>query len=223
MKVTVAILLALAILLPLMGSVDAQSRRRRSGLVAYRTRQLRALRARQMQMLRMRALHRRRRNRRIPPWVYFKTPNEKGERKIELEDLQLWKNMDLNKDGKLTVAEYERFSRSPGAQKFVRNMKEHKAVEQWAAKIGIDVAKAKAAMMLGANAQRRRAYLHRQRNARVLAHRRRAAIARRNRMAAYKRRQRRTNFWAKLGINPFLQQQYYSAMKQSSGRRGGEL
>merc|ERR1712183_320605 len=168
-------------------------------------------------MLRMRALHRRRRNRRIPPWVYFKTPNEKGERKIELEDLQLWKNMDLNKDGKLTVAEYERFSRSPGAQKFVRNMKEHKAVEQWAAKIGIDVAKAKAAMMLGANAQRRRAYLHRQRNARVLAHRRRAAIARRSRMAAYNRRQRRTNFWARLG------QQYYSAMKQSSGRRGGEL
>merc|ERR1712183_595936 len=119
MKVTVAILLALAILLPLMGSVDAQSRRRRSGLVAYRTRQLRALRARQMQMLRMRALHHRRRNRRIPPWVYFKTPNEKGVRKIELEDLQSWKNMDLNKDGKLTVTEYERFSRSPGAQKFV--------------------------------------------------------------------------------------------------------
>jgi len=145
------------------------------------------------------------------------SPNEKGQRKIELEDLQLWKNMDLNKDGKLTIAEYERFSRSPGAQKFVRNMKEHKAVEQWAAKIGIDVAKAKAAMMLGANAQRRRAYLHRQRNARVLAARRRAAIARRNRAVAYKRRQRRTNFWAKLG------QQYYSAMKQSSGRRGGEL
>lgn len=77
------------------------------------------------------------------------TPDEKGQRKIELEDLQLWKSMDLNKDGKLTIAEYERlvssrfltkftnyssrFSRSPGAQKFVRNMKEHKAVEQWAA------------------------------------------------------------------------------------------
>jgi len=219
MKIYVALLLALAILLPLLGSVDAQAlrRRRSSGLMAYRARQLRALRARQLQMMRMRALHRRRRGRRIPPWVYFKTPNEKGQRKIELEDLQLWKNMDLNKDGKLTVAEYERFSRSPGAQKFVRNMKEHKAVEQWAAKIGIDVAKAKAAMMLGANAQRRRAYLHRQRNARVLAARRRAAIVRRNRMAAYKRRQRRTNFWAKLG------QQYYSAMKQSGGRRGGEL
>jgi len=145
------------------------------------------------------------------------TPNEKGERKIELEDLHLWKNMDLNKDGKLTIAEYERFSRSPGAQKFVRNMKEHKAVEQWAAKIGIDVAKAKAAMMLGANAQRRRSYIQRQRNARVLAARRRQAIARRNRMAVLKRRQRRQNFWAKLG------QQYYTAMKQSQGRRGGEL
>merc|ERR1719427_1256888 len=74
-------------------------------------------------MMRMRAMHRRRRNRRIPPWVYFKTPNDKGERKIELEDLQLWMNM----DGKLTIAEYERFSRSAGAQKFVRNIKEHKA------------------------------------------------------------------------------------------------
>merc|ERR1719427_1505601 len=158
-------------------------------------------------MARMRHMHmRRRRGRRIPPWVYFKTPNDKGERKIELEDMQLWKNMDLNKVGRLTIAEYERFARSPNAQRFVRNMKEHKAVEQWAAKIGIDVAKAKAAMMLGANAQRRRSYLARQRK-----------------MAAYKRRQRRTNFWAKLGINPFLQQQYYSAMKQSSGRRGGEL
>merc|ERR1712168_311036 len=77
------------------------------------------------------------------------TPNDKGERKIELEDMQLWKSMDLNKDGRLTIAEYERFARSPNAQRFVRNMKEHKAVEQWAAKIGIDVAKAKAAMMLG--------------------------------------------------------------------------
>merc|ERR1712183_206345 len=114
-------------------------------------------------MARMRHMHmRRRRGRRIPPWVYFKSPN---------------------------------------AQRFVRNMKEHKAVEQWAAKIGIDVAKAKAAMMLGANAQRRRSYLARQRNARILAARRRAAIIRRNKVAAYKRRQRRTNFWAKLGIN----------------------
>merc|ERR1711872_1165808 len=55
------------------------------------------------------------------------TPNDKGERKIELEDMQLWKNMDLNKDGRLTIAEYERFARSPNAQRFVRNMKEHKA------------------------------------------------------------------------------------------------
>ena len=35
-------------------------------------------------------------------------PNAKGEKKIELEDLHLWKSMDLNKDGKLTIAEYER-------------------------------------------------------------------------------------------------------------------
>merc|ERR1712002_276417 len=145
------------------------------------------------------------------------TPNDKGERKIELEDMQLWKSMDLNKDGRLTIAEYERFARSPNAQRFVRNMKEHKAVEQWAAKIGIDVAKAKAAMMLGANAQRRRSYLARQRNARILAHRRRAAIIRRNKMIAYKRHQARKNYWARLG------QQYYNAMKASAGRRGGEL
>jgi len=150
------------------------------------------------------------------------TPNDKGERKIELEDMQLWKNMDLNKDGRLTIAEYERFARSPNAQRFVRNMKEHKAVEQWAAKIGIDVAKAKAAMMLGANAQRRRSYLARQRNARILAARRRAAIIRRNKMIAYKRHQARKNYWARLGY-PYLQQQYYNAMKASAGRRGGEL
>lgn len=37
-------------------------------------------------------------------------PNDKGERKIELEDMQLWKNMDLNKDGRLTIAEYERWA-----------------------------------------------------------------------------------------------------------------
>jgi len=144
-------------------------------------------------------------------------PNDKGERKIELEDMQLWKNMDLNKDGRLTIAEYERFARSPNAQRFVRNMKEHKAVEQWAAKIGIDVSKAKAAMMLGANAQRRRSYLARQRNARILAARRRAAIIRRNKMIAYKRHQARKNYWARLG------QQYYNAMKANAGRRGGEL
>lgn len=56
-------------------------------------------------------------------------------------------------------------------------------------------------MMLGANAQRRRSYIQRQRNARIMAARRRAAIHRRNRMIAYKRRQRRQNYWAKLGVN----------------------
>merc|ERR1719376_461685 len=57
--------------------------------MAYRARQLRALRARQMQMARMRHMHmRRRRGRRIPPWVYFKKPNDKGDRKIELEEVE---------------------------------------------------------------------------------------------------------------------------------------
>jgi len=210
MKIYVALLLALAILLPLLGSVDAQAD---DGVEVADDEAKAEELIKEAEISDDKAEE----SADEAPADDAETPNEKGQRKIELEDLQLWKNMDLNKDGKLTVAEYERFSRSPGAQKFVRNMKEHKAVEQWAAKIGIDVAKAKAAMMLGANAQRRRAYLHRQRNARVLAARRRAAIVRRNRMAAYKRRQRRTNFWAKLG------QQYYSAMKQSGGRRGGEL
>jgi len=207
MKVFVTILLALAILLPLMGSADAQA----DDGVEVADDEAKA------EELIKEAEIKKDDDAEESADDDAETPNDKGERKIELEDLQLWKNMDLNKDGKLTIAEYERFSRSAGAQKFVRNMKEHKAVEQWAAKIGIDVAKAKAAMMLGANAQRRRSYLHRQRNARVLAHRRRQAIARRNQVAAYKRRQRRTNFWAKLG------QQYYTAMKQSAGRRGGEL
>merc|ERR1739838_1290327 len=177
MKVYVAILLALAIFLPLMCTVEAQSD------ADVETKE---------------------------------TPNEKNERKIELEDLQLWKTMDLNKDGKLTVAEYERFARSPAAQSFVRNMKERKAVEQWAAKIGIGVAKAKAAMMLGAHAQRRRSYIARQQHARIMANRRRHAIYRRNKMIAYKRRQQRQNFFSRLG------QQYYTAMKRS-GQRGGEL
>jgi len=41
-------LLALAILLPMMMSVNAQALQRRRGLMAYRARQLRALRARQL-------------------------------------------------------------------------------------------------------------------------------------------------------------------------------
>ena len=35
-------------------------------------------------------------------------PNAEGKKELQLEDMQLWAAIDLNKDGKLTVAEYER-------------------------------------------------------------------------------------------------------------------
>merc|ERR1712018_517901 len=73
-------------------------------------------------------------------------PNADGDKPLELEDMQLWASMDLDKDGKLTVGEFERFARSPSAQSFVRQMRSQKAVETWAAKMGIDAEKAKAAM-----------------------------------------------------------------------------
>merc|ERR1739838_838593 len=139
---------------------------------------------------------------------------EEGEKEIELEDMNLWKTMDLNKDGKLTIAEYERFSRSPGVKSFVRNMKEHKAVEKWAAEQGMDVEHAKAAIKVGAHAQRRHSYTNHARNSRIMAHRRRLAIHRRNQMIAQRRRQQRQNYFSKLG------QQYYTAMRQRSGRHG---
>lgn len=37
------------------------------------------------------------------------TPNAEGKKELELEDLQLWSSMDLDKDGKLTVSEFERY------------------------------------------------------------------------------------------------------------------
>merc|ERR1739838_1157703 len=139
---------------------------------------------------------------------------EEGEKEIELEDMNLWKTMDLNKDGKLTIAEYERFSRSPGVKSFVRNMKGHKAVAKWAAEQGMDVEHAKAAIKVGAHAQRRHSYINHARNSRIMAHRRRLAIHRRNQMIAQRRRQQRQNYFSKLG------QQYYTAMRQRSGRHG---
>jgi len=38
-------------------------------------------------------------------------PNAAGKKELQLEDMQLWAAIDLNKDGKLTVAEYERLLR----------------------------------------------------------------------------------------------------------------
>jgi len=116
--------------------------------------------------------------------ILAEEPNADGDKPLELEDMQLWSSMDLDKDGKLTVGEFERFARSPSAQSFVRQMRSQKAVETWAAKMGIDAEKAKAAMSIGANAQRRRQVAGRQRQAAAIAQRRRAALMGRNRNAA---------------------------------------
>merc|ERR1712212_1184184 len=116
--------------------------------------------------------------------ILAEEPNADGDKPLELEDMQLWASMDLDKDGKLTVGEFERFARSPSAQSFVRQMRSQKAVETWAEKMGIDAEKAKAAMSIGANAQRRRQVAGRRRQAAAIAQRRRAALMGRNRNAA---------------------------------------
>merc|ERR1712142_958502 len=123
--------------------------------------------------------------------ILAEEPNADGDKPLELEDMQLWSSMDLDKDGKLTVGEFERFARSPSAQSFVRQMRSQKAVETWAAKMGIDAEKAKAAMSIGANAQRRRQVAGRQRQAAAIAQRRRALMGRNRNAAARQARARR--------------------------------
>jgi len=118
--------------------------------------------------------------------ILAEEPNADGDKPLELEDMQLWASMDLDKDGKLTVGEFERFAASPNAQNFVRQMRSQKAVETWAEKMGIDSEKAKAAMSIGANAQRRSMRQGRQRQAGGVAQRRRQALMNRNRRAAAK-------------------------------------
>jgi len=123
--------------------------------------------------------------------ILAEEPNADGDKPLELEDMQLWASMDLDKDGKLTVGEFERFARSPNAQSFVRQMRSQKAVETWAEKMGIDAEKAKAAMSIGANAQRRSGTQRKQRQAGNIAQRRRQALANRNRKAATNQRQQK--------------------------------
>merc|ERR1712168_298693 len=125
--------------------------------------------------------------------ILAEEPNADGDKPLELEDMQLWASMDLDKDGKLTVGEFERFARSPSAQSFVRQMRSQKAVETWAAKMGIDAEKAKAAMSIGANAQRRSMRQGRQRQAGGVAQRRRQALMNRNRRAAAKQQRAASN------------------------------
>jgi len=147
--------------------------------------------------------------------ILAEEPNADGDKPLELEDMQLWASMDLDKDGKLTVGEFERFASSPSAQSFVRQMRSKKAVETWAEKMGIDAEKAKAAMSIGANAQRRRQVAGRQRQASAIAQRRRAALMGRNRRAAA--RQARARNQARYlqhlhRVNPFLQR--YARMQR---------
>ena len=40
--------------------------------------------------------------------ILAEEPNADGDKPLELEDMQLWASMDLDKDGKLTVGEFER-------------------------------------------------------------------------------------------------------------------
>ena len=47
------------------------------------------------------------------------TPNADGNKELELEDLQLWTSMDLDKDGKLTIGEFERWAKNPSTACFV--------------------------------------------------------------------------------------------------------
>jgi len=125
--------------------------------------------------------------------ILAEEPNADGDKPLELEDMQLWASMDLDKDGKLTVGEFERFAASPNAQNFVRQMRSQKAVETWAEKMGIDAEKAKAAMSIGANAQRRSMRQGRQRGAGGVAARRRQALMNRNRRAAAKQQRATAN------------------------------
>merc|ERR1712025_664022 len=177
-----AILFGLALCLPLF--VVAQDPDAAARYWAYRARQERAHKARRARLGATHRLNQVKQRSIMPPWIHFKEPNADGDKPLELEDMQLWASMDLDKDGKLTVGEFERFARSPSAQSFVRQMRSQKAVETWAAKMGIDAEKAKAAMSIGANAQRRRAVAGRQRQAAAIAQRRRAALMGRNRRAA---------------------------------------
>lgn len=182
---------------------------------ASRARQHQAIKTHQ-QMLGRRVRERQRdvRRRMIPPWIQYKEPNEEGKKELTLEDLQLWSSIDMDKDGKLTIAEFDRFVSSPQARSFVQRMKDEKAIQQWADKVGIDVAKAKQAMALGAQVQSRAAQQH-ARRAGIMNARRRQQIA----MQAGRRRQqmqqsRANNYFANLG------RQYFRAM---SGKRRDEL
>merc|ERR1712203_1267068 len=195
-----AIFFGLALALPLF--VTAQDPDAAARYWSYRARQERAHRARRARLIATHRLNQVKKRSIMPPWIHFKEPNADGDKPLELEDMQ------LDKDGKLTVGEFERFAGSPNAQNFVRQMRSQKAVETWAEKMGIDAEKAKAAMSIGANAQRRSMRQGRQRQAGGVAQRRRQALMNRNRNAAARQaraRIQRARYLQNLHrVNPFL-------------------
>merc|ERR1712212_935818 len=74
---------------------------------------------------------------------------------FQLEDGALWYQLDLDGDGKLSVDEYEAFVNDAEARQYVKHIKAHRALEDWAKRLGIEPESAKAAMLMGAMAQRR--------------------------------------------------------------------
>jgi len=78
---------------------------------------------------------------------------------FQLEDGALWYQLDLDGDGKLSVDEYEAFVNDATARQYVKHIKAHRALEDWAKRLGVEPQKAKAAMLMGAMAQKRSAFL----------------------------------------------------------------
>ncbi|XP_077969814.1 uncharacterized protein LOC120331636 isoform X2 [Styela clava] len=135
-------------------------------------------------------------------------PNEEGQKELTLEDIQLWSSIDLDKDGKLTVSEFDRFVRSPSSAAFVAQMKSEKAIKAWADNVGIDVAKAKQAMALGAQSQAARI-----RAANIQQIQRQRAIQQHQYRSRVNQQSRVNNYFANLG------RQYYRAAVSRGGRR----
>jgi len=78
---------------------------------------------------------------------------------FQLEDGALWYQLDLDGDGKLSVDEYEAFVNDASARQYVKHIKAHRALEDWAKRLGVEPQKAKAAMLMGAMAQKRSDFL----------------------------------------------------------------
>jgi len=95
---------------------------------------------------------------------------------FQLEDGALWYQLDLDGDGKLSVDEYEAFVNDATARQYVKHIKAHRALEDWAKRLGVEPQKAKAAMLMGAMAQKRSDFLDKLDTEKELATMRKAAL-----------------------------------------------